>query len=782
MEETEEKPGRKRSILIILVLLLLLGGFGTYFTIQIVKQHTIQQELSLGNHYYKEHKYKEAIIAYKKVLSIDPNNVEARIGLAKSYLALKMYKPAVQVLKAGIKLLPDEPRLYLGLSDTDLARGDVLAAIRDLDNGYSKTKDGQFADKLGQMSQSISIESDKNNVQIGTSAHLKTIYKKSPDAKGELVEASWSLIPGDLGNLSSKTGKQNTFTGNKNGDESVMAKMGSISEQKNIKVSKHVLTSLQIQTSTTQATPGQRIQLKAVGKDADGKTFSVNPLWSVTSGAGDLSAQEGETVYFSSEQTGTAKVTAEANGKRDTVTLDVNKAPTPSTENASDAAAATGSTQLEQPAQSSQPVAATQTTQLSQTAAATTGTDVLHPQSGSATRPVTATPQPVATQPIASGGTTTHSLTGSQPTAASPVGPSAPASSPVAATPQPVPSNPEQPAPTPQPTGGISGTITDAQSGAPVSGATVHVLNADGSEAASGTTDQNGNYTIAALKPGTYTVNYSGTDYVTKSEQITVMSGATTSQNETIIKQGQAAFQVVLTWDAEPDDLDSHLAWVDASDPSTTNQVYYGNTAVQDSNGTTLAELDHDDTDAYGPETITSFQETPGTTYRYFVYNFSHGNDTELSQSQAEVELYRDGHLVKTLNVPTTGNGYVWHVFEITDGTIRIINTIDASDPDYSESLSDPETTADSGDTGSSAPAAADSTNSATTDSSSSTAPSASADSSDPSQLESDSSSPAAATSSQPSDDGNSSSTAAASQQPSDSSSTAASSSAPVAP
>jgi hypothetical protein len=73
--------------------------------------------------------------------------------------------------------------------------------------------------------------------------------------------------------------------------------------------------------------------------------------------------------------------------------------------------------------------------------------------------------------------------------------------------------------------GTLSGTVTDAQTGNAVSGATA----GDGSGSA--TTDAAGHYSIAGVMEGTYTLTISATGYVGQSQSVTVGPGATVTTN-----------------------------------------------------------------------------------------------------------------------------------------------------------------------------------------------------------------------------------------------------------
>jgi hypothetical protein len=89
--------------------------------------------------------------------------------------------------------------------------------------------------------------------------------------------------------------------------------------------------------------------------------------------------------------------------------------------------------------------------------------------------------------------------------------------------------------------------------------------------------------------------------------------------------------------------------------------------------------LDRDDTRGYGPETITVQEVTTSGRYECFVHNYSDRNDegsNRLSLSRATVKLYAEGRLIQVFTPPQTGNGTVWHVFEMTGGSVAVLGTI----------------------------------------------------------------------------------------------------------
>lgn len=127
--------------------------------------------------------------------------------------------------------------------------------------------------------------------------------------------------------------------------------------------------------------------------------------------------------------------------------------------------------------------------------------------------------------------------------------------------------------------------------------------------------------------------------------------------------------RVVLNWGASPEDLDSHIAF-----PS--RHIYWERKTAAGAK----ANLDVDDTNSYGPETITIEKKQAGQNYVYAVHdytNFQRPNASALSQSNAKVMVYIGQSLVRSYYVPKNQPGNLWTVFRITgDGEFQDINTL----------------------------------------------------------------------------------------------------------
>ena len=127
------------------------------------------------------------------------------------------------------------------------------------------------------------------------------------------------------------------------------------------------------------------------------------------------------------------------------------------------------------------------------------------------------------------------------------------------------------------------------------------------------------------------------------------------------------SMRIVLNWGQNPSDLDSHLSYK--------NQHIYW-----DSKGGLQANLDVDDTNSYGPETVTIDKRLDGQYYVYSVHDFSdrsEPNTKNLSNSQAKVMVYAGQSLIRSYYVPTDATGNLWTVFRISpEGEIQDINRL----------------------------------------------------------------------------------------------------------
>jgi hypothetical protein len=228
-------------------------------------------------------------------------------------------------------------------------------------------------------------------------------------------------------------------------------------------------------------------------------------------------------------------------------------------------------------------------------------------------------------------------------------------------------------------TGSVTGIIINSQTGYGLEYVMVG-LSSNGSIQSiddaefSAITDAYGNYTIEDIPVGTYVLIIFADGYFERIvTNVVVSEGENDLDPQTIVQQPeQGSFRIILTWGANPYDLDSHLTGP-ASDGVNRFHLSY-----IDQNPDVNVDLDVDDIQSYGPETTTIHSFMNGT-YRFSVHNYSNQLETggeEIYSSPAIVEIYDADGLVSSFTAPTfTGYGNSWRVFELnaSGSTISVI-------------------------------------------------------------------------------------------------------------
>ena len=146
-------------------------------------------------------------------------------------------------------------------------------------------------------------------------------------------------------------------------------------------------------------------------------------------------------------------------------------------------------------------------------------------------------------------------------------------------------------------------------------------------------------------------------------------------------------WRVVLTWDADPSDLD--LYCLTNFHP---NRVYFGanNKGGQNDPNKGNIELDIDVRDGFGPETIT-FTPDPTKKYRFLVHNYSGNSRKTMASSQAKIVIHKGSGRPVQFDVPVdivvnSDNecARFWHVFDLINGVMVPVNVVLVDDIRYS--------------------------------------------------------------------------------------------------
>ena len=233
------------------------------------------------------------------------------------------------------------------------------------------------------------------------------------------------------------------------------------------------------------------------------------------------------------------------------------------------------------------------------------------------------------------------------------------------------------PLPSSMPTGSeavvaqVKGVIIDAQNGNSVSGITIKAHQGsfqDGTIVAESTSDSFGNYTLN-VSPGTYVIEVGGSGYSTAYKELYLGVTQTSADLDVVISKKLVGneMRIVLEWGSTPADLDSHLIIDNGRE-----HVWFNHMKGWIS-GELVADLDIDDTTAYGPETITIFDTNHR--FQYLIYNYT--MDNHIEYSDARVTVYLPDGTSQTINISPSVTGDFWGVMIIENNEITVTNSTD---------------------------------------------------------------------------------------------------------
>lgn len=149
------------SVLLVLAILLLAGC---------QKKMTVQDYLDLGEKYLTEAKYEEAIVAFGKVIELEPKVMKAYEGLASAYVKTENYEKAQKVLQSGISV-------YEGLAEAEKTNEwkQIYEALLKMQEEVSAYLDTESSPGMGKENAALS-EADSAAEQDRLAAEAKEKY------------------------------------------------------------------------------------------------------------------------------------------------------------------------------------------------------------------------------------------------------------------------------------------------------------------------------------------------------------------------------------------------------------------------------------------------------------------------------------------------------------------------------------------------------------------------------------------------------------------------------
>ena len=211
---------------------------------------------------------------------------------------------------------------------------------------------------------------------------------------------------------------------------------------------------------------------------------------------------------------------------------------------------------------------------------------------------------------------------------------------------------------TPQP-GGLTGTVRNLITGAPIAGATVTV------NGFTATTDTGGAYSIANIPPGTYQATASAAGFISQTQPVTIQT-TQPAQLNFLLATAFADLNFTLVWGTQPPDLDAHLSGPASVPPARFHAFFLA------LNPEPYVSHTGDDFDGFGPERIVvtrnGAQYVAGE-YRFWVDNPNLIVGGNYTGSQARVVVNLGSQLLGVFDVTGAAgdpNLPLWHVVNVT--------------------------------------------------------------------------------------------------------------------
>ena len=185
----------KKNIIIIIIAAILVLGLGAGITALAVTNspsYKVSHGLELADRYLSEHKYKQAILEYEKVLEIEPMNVDAYIGLSKAYEKSGDIDKAIEILQEGLERTGDkriQKRLdKLLYQSTGTLSGQICKAS-DRSTGISGATINVYKNNSLYTSQSTDADGNYSISNIPTGQYYVEIL-----ANGYIVFCSYAVV------------------------------------------------------------------------------------------------------------------------------------------------------------------------------------------------------------------------------------------------------------------------------------------------------------------------------------------------------------------------------------------------------------------------------------------------------------------------------------------------------------------------------------------------------------------------------------------------------------
>ncbi len=172
---------------------------------------------------------------------------------------------------------------------------------------------------------------------------------------------------------------------------------------------------------------------------------------------------------------------------------------------------------------------------------------------------------------------------------------------------------------------------------------------------------------------GQLPVTFSKSGFISSGFDLEIMVGSVFQNQVSVSPELEPQqIRIVLDWSNRPRDLDAHLIKENGY------HISYRDKRTSDDGS---AQLDRDDRNGNGPETITINELSRNDSYTYFVHDYSNRNSRRsrdlASRSRAVVRVYADNRLMHTYRLNGNERGREWTVFKIENGIFTLVDIVE---------------------------------------------------------------------------------------------------------
>ena len=199
----------------------------------------------------------------------------------------------------------------------------------------------------------------------------------------------------------------------------------------------------------------------------------------------------------------------------------------------------------------------------------------------------------------------------------------------------------------------------DAKTGNPICDASISL-----GDSVEYNSDLLGRVLLDRLPDGKHSFHFSKDSYVSADYEIDIKKGNVFFNRFSVSPLTEiGTMRIVLDWDKAPADLDLHLV----------RENYYHVSYLITKVGDGSAQLDRDDKNGYGPETITLSKIDKKAIYTCYVIDFTNqtsNNSRIFMNSKAVIRIYSNNKLTHTIPICKNIRNNKWLAFQIINGEL----------------------------------------------------------------------------------------------------------------